>query len=44
MLKLALVIVPALRETRWGYATGRAPYIRWMVTTIEHNRPVRYDH
>jgi hypothetical protein len=38
------ILVPALGEARWEYATGPAPYIRWTVTTVEHNRPVWYDH
>jgi hypothetical protein len=34
--------VPAVGEARWEYDSGPYPYIRWRVTEVEQNRPVRY--
>jgi hypothetical protein len=30
-------------EARWEYDTGPYPYIRWRITTIEHNRSTRFE-
>jgi hypothetical protein len=35
--------VPALGEARWDYESGPYPYIRWRITTLEHNRPTRFE-
>jgi hypothetical protein len=35
--------VPAAGEARWDYDTGAFPYIRWRITTIEHDRSARFD-
>ena len=37
------VIVPAVGEARWEYATGPFPYIRWTITSLEQDRPARYE-
>jgi hypothetical protein len=36
------VVVPAVGEARWEYASGPFPYIRWRITTVEQDRPVRF--
>jgi hypothetical protein len=36
------LLVPSAGEARWEYATGAFPYIRWTITSIEQDRPVRY--
>jgi hypothetical protein len=33
--------VPASGEARWEYESGPYPYIRWRITTIEHDHPSR---
>ena len=35
--------VPSSGEARWEYDTGPYPYIRWRITTIEHNRPTQFE-
>lgn len=35
--------VPVAGEARWDYQSGPYPYIRWRITTIEHDRPVRFE-
>jgi hypothetical protein len=35
--------VPATGEARWEYESGPYPYIRWRITELEQNRPVRFD-
>jgi len=35
--------VPAVGEARWEYDVGPYPYIRWRVTTIEHDRASRFE-
>lgn len=38
------IVVPAAGEARWEYATGPFPYIRWTITTLEQERPARFEH
>jgi hypothetical protein len=35
--------VPALGEARWEYESGPYPYIRWRITDVERDRPVRFS-
>ena len=35
--------VPVAGEARWEYESGPYPYIRWRITTIEHDRPNRFE-
>jgi hypothetical protein len=35
--------VPVAGEARWDYQSGPYPYIRWRITTIEHDRPDRFE-
>jgi len=35
--------VPVAGEARWEYHSGPSPYIRWRITTIEHDRPDRFE-
>jgi hypothetical protein len=35
--------VPTSGEALWEYDAGPSPYIRWRVTTIELNRPARFQ-
>jgi hypothetical protein len=35
--------MPASGEARWEYATGPYPYIRWRITTVEPDRPGRFE-
>jgi len=34
--------VPVTGEARWDYETGPLPYIRWRITAIEQDRPMRF--
>jgi hypothetical protein len=36
------LVLPAAGEARWEYASGPFPYIRWTITAIERDRPVRF--
>ena len=36
------IMVPSAGEARWEYEVGPYPYIRWRVTTIEHDHPDRF--
>ena len=36
------LVVPAAGEARWEYASGPFPYIRWMITALEQDRPARF--
>ena len=38
------VVVPAVGEARWEYASGPFPYIRWQITALERERPARFEH
>ena len=35
--------VPAAGEARWEYESGSYPYIRWRISTIEHDLPSRFE-
>jgi hypothetical protein len=35
--------VPVAGEASWEYESGPYPYIRWRITTIEHNHRSRFD-
>lgn len=35
--------VPASGEARWEYESGPYPYIRWRITSIERDRPSRFE-
>jgi hypothetical protein len=37
------ILVPSAGEARWEYEVGPYPYIQWRVTTIEHDRPSRFQ-
>lgn len=41
--ELGGIRVPASGEARWEYESGPYPYIRWRITTIEHDRPTRFE-
>jgi Family of unknown function (DUF6544) len=35
--------VPVSGHARWDYESGPYPYIRWRITTIEHDLPSRFE-
>jgi hypothetical protein len=41
--KLGGFVLPAVGEARWDYAEGPFPYIRWTITSLEQDRPARYE-
>jgi hypothetical protein len=41
--ELGGIRVPVGGEARWEYESGPFPYIRWRITTIDHDRRDRFD-